>query len=202
MKLSSAYVVWLTGLSGAGKTTLCLSVEQELQRRDHEVQILDGDEVRKELCADLSFSTEDRFENIRRLTYVANLLSAHSVIVLVAAITPLQAMRDYVRETVPNLLEVFVDAPLSVCEKRDPKGLYSKARAGTIHSFTGVTAPFEKPCRSDVTCHTHIESISESAQKVLTRLLQESNGKIRTNIDPHERIRTEWPYHPENLAIR
>jgi adenylylsulfate kinase len=164
-------VIWFTGLSGSGKSTLCRSLEEELRIRDYGVQILDGDEMRKELCADLGFSTQDRTENIRRITCVGNLLAQNGIIVLVAAIAPQRSMRDAVRRSMAQFVEVFVDAPLSVCEQRDPKGLYKRARAGEIPDFTGLGSPYEPPLYPDVICHTDQEEIAQSTDKVLQTVL-------------------------------
>jgi adenylylsulfate kinase len=171
-KEPASTVVWLTGLSGSGKTTLCNHVAADLQHCGHCVQVLDGDEIRKDLCRGLSFSEEDRFENIRRIAFVASLLSRHRVIVLVAAISPLRAMRELARQTIPSFVEVYVDAPLEVCETRDPKGLYKKARQGIITGFTGIDAPYEIPIDPDVICRTSLESIAESAAKILHAISQ------------------------------
>jgi adenylylsulfate kinase len=164
-------VVWFTGLSGAGKSTLCNKISLELNRCGARAHILDGDDLRKGLCSDLGFSAEDRAENVRRALHVASILSTTGSVVLVALITPFQAMRDLVREKVPGILEVFVDAPLCVCERRDPKGLYRRARAGDLPNFTGLTSGFEVPSSPDIVCHTDQETIEQSAAKILDRLL-------------------------------
>jgi adenylylsulfate kinase len=164
---NAGVVVWLTGLSGSGKSTICHAVHEVLIARGMSVEILDGDDLRKELTRDLGFSKEDRDENIRRIGYVAHVLSRHGVVVLVAAISPYRASRDRVRKTVGNFLEVYVDAPLDVCESRDPKGLYAKARAGEILSFTGIDDPYEEPLKPEVHCDTFMEPLEESREKVL-----------------------------------
>src|SRR5262249_49493811 len=124
--------VWLTGLSGAGKTTIAQVVFTELMALGLSVELLDADEVRKQLNHDLGFSKDDRDENVRRIGFIADLLTRHGVIVLVAAIAPYRSVRHEVRETIGHFLEVYVDAPLAVCETRDTKGLYRKARLGEI----------------------------------------------------------------------
>lgn len=159
--------VWFTGLSGAGKTTICRYVQMELATRDMAVEILDGDVVRTHLCKDLGYSEADRKENIRRLAQVAKLLTHHGKIVLVAAISPYRSGRDEARSLIGNFIEVYVNAPLSVCEQRDPKGLYHKARIGMIHGFTGIDDPYEAPLSPDVECMTVEESPQQSAAKVL-----------------------------------
>ena len=159
--------VWFTGLSGAGKTTICRYVQMELATRDMAVEILDGDVVRTHLCKDLGYSEADRKENIRRIAQVAKMLTHHGKIVLVAAISPYRSGRDEARSLIGNFIEVYVNAPVSVCEQRDPKGLYHKARIGMIHGFTGIDDPYEAPLSPDVECMTVEESPQQSAAKVL-----------------------------------
>jgi adenylylsulfate kinase len=163
-------VIWLSGLSGSGKSTLCVSLAERLASQSRPVKILDADAVRAELCSDLGFSLTDRFENIRRLTYLAKLLANNGVLVLVAAICPLNEMRAMVRSAIPDVIEVYVDAPIETCESRDPKGLYKRARQGLVAQLTGIDSPFEAPLNPAVTCHTDKESISESTQKVLAAI--------------------------------
>ena len=162
--------VWFTGLSGAGKTTICRAVEAKLQERGCKLEVLDGDVVRENLTKGLGFSKEDRDENIRRIGFVAHILTRNDVIVLVSAISPYREMRDEVRHRIGNFMEVFVNAPLAVCEERDVKGLYKKARAGEIKHFTGIDDPYEPPTNPDVECHTDQETIEESVAKVLQKL--------------------------------
>jgi adenylylsulfate kinase len=162
--------VWFTGLSGAGKTTISRGVEQELRDRNRLVEILDGDIVRQNLTKGLGFSKEDRDENIRRIGFVAHLLTRNGVIVLVSAISPYREIREQVRQRIGDFIEVYVNAPLEVCEQRDVKGLYKKARAGEIKQFTGIDDPYEAPLKSEVVCRTDIESETESVAKVLRTL--------------------------------
>lgn len=164
--------VWFTGLSGSGKTTISRYLQVELAARDIEVEVLDGDVVRTHLCKDLGFSEADRKENIRRIAQVAQMLTYHGKIVLVAAISPYRSSREQARSNIGNFIEVYVNAPLSVCEQRDPKGLYHKARAGMIHGFTGIDDPYEAPLSPDVECLTGIESPKESVTKVMEAVLQ------------------------------
>lgn len=164
--------VWFTGLSGAGKTTICEHVQVELAARNLEVEVLDGDIIRLHLCKDLGFSEADRRENIRRIAQVAQTHTHHGKIVLVAAISPYRSSRDDARTSVGNFIEVYVNSPLSVCEQRDPKGLYQKARAGIIRGFTGIDDPYEAPLAPDVECLTEIESPEESCGKVMAAILQ------------------------------
>ena len=169
-------VVWFTGLSGAGKSTLCAATADALRERGYAVQILDGDQMRKGLSANLGFSEEDRTENVRRIAHVADLLAANGILALVALISPLRAMRDIARAIVPDLLEIFVEAPLETCEARDPKGLYRRARSGQIANFTGIDSPFEAPLQPDLVCHTAAETVVESVPKGVTWLGGEHLG--------------------------
>lgn len=164
--------VWFTGLSGAGKTTIRMAVEQELRDRGLKVEVLDGDIVRQYLTKGLGFSKEDRDENIRRIGFVAHLLSRNGVVVLVSAISPYRATRDEVRQRTGDFVEVYVNAPLAICEQRDVKGLYKRARAGEIKQFTGIDDPYEAPLNADVECRTDEESLEESTAKVLMYLEQ------------------------------
>ncbi|NPA71560.1 MAG: adenylyl-sulfate kinase [Gammaproteobacteria bacterium] len=162
--------VWFTGLSGAGKTTLAKAVYNELKKRGYKVELLDGDVIRQYLSKGLGFSKEDRDENIRRIGFVADLLTRNGVIVLVSAISPYRATREEVRQKIGNFIEVYVNAPLEVCEQRDVKGLYKKARAGEIKHFTGIDDPYEPPINPDIECRTDYESIEESTDKVIAKL--------------------------------
>jgi adenylylsulfate kinase len=168
--------VWFTGLSGAGKTTIRMAVEKELRDRGLKVEVLDGDIVRQYLTRDLGFSKADRDENIRRIGFVSHLLTRNGVIVLVSAISPYAAMRQEVRGQIGDFIEVYANAPLSVCESRDVKGLYKKARAGEIKQFTGIDDPYEAPTNPEVECRTDLEALEESAAKVLNYL--ETKGYI------------------------
>jgi adenylylsulfate kinase len=162
--------VWFTGLSGAGKTTISRAVEKELRTQGYKVEVLDGDVIRQNLSKGLGFSKEDRDENVRRIGFIAHLLTRNDVIVLVCAISPYLALREEVRHIIGNFLEVYVNSPLSVCEQRDVKGLYKKARAKEIKYFTGIDDPYEPPFYPEVECKTDQESITESAAKVLAKL--------------------------------
>ena len=164
--------VWFTGLSGAGKTTISAAVYQALLALSLKVEILDGDTVRQHLTKGLGFSKADRDENIRRIGFVAQLLTRNGVIVLVSAISPYREIRDEVRSAIGHFVEVYVNAPLAVCESRDVKGLYRKARAGEIKQFTGIDDPYEAPLNPEVECKTDEESVEESVDKVLACLRQ------------------------------
>jgi adenylylsulfate kinase len=162
--------IWLTGLSGAGKSTIANALEVELRGRGYALEVLDGDVVRTNLTKGLGFSQEDRNENIRRIGFVAHLLTRNGVMVLVSAISPYRQVRDEVRDRIVDFVEVYVDAPLTVCENRDVKGLYKRARAGEIKQFTGIDDPYEPPLNPEVHCHTDQESLEESVAKILAKL--------------------------------
>lgn len=162
--------VWFTGLSGAGKTTITRAVEQKLREAGYKIEILDGDIIRENLTKGLGFSKADRDENIRRIGFVAQLLTRNGVIVLVSAISPYRIVRDEVRQKIGDFVEVFVNAPLATCEERDVKGLYKKARAGEIQQFTGISDPYEPPLNPEIECCTDLEDLEESVNKVLTTL--------------------------------
>ncbi len=162
--------LWFTGLSGAGKTTISKAVEEKLREQGYKVEVLDGDVVRENLTKGLGFSKADRDENIRRIGFVAQLLTRNGVIVIVSAISPYRAIRDEVRGKIGNFMEIFVNAPLAVCEERDVKGLYKKARAGEIKSFTGIDDPYEPPINPEVECRTNQETLAESVEKVMAKL--------------------------------
>lgn len=165
-------VLWFTGLSGAGKTTLSSALEKTLFEHDALVTLLDGDIVRQGLNQDLGFSLEDRKENIRRIGEVAKLLANNAFIVIVAFISPLRADRDRVRALVEpgRFVEVFVDCPLDICEQRDTKGLYKKARAGEISNFTGISSPYEPPLNPEIHLHTDLESAQEDVAAIMAYL--------------------------------
>jgi adenylylsulfate kinase len=164
--------IWLTGLSGAGKTTITEALQKKLAAGGYGLEVLDGDVVRTNLTKGLGFSKEDRDTNIRRIGFVSHLLTRHGVIVLVSAISPYRAIREEIKETIGDFLEVFVNAPLSVCEGRDVKGLYAKARSGEIKGFTGIDDPYEPPTNPDVECRTDLEELEESVNKIWQKLIE------------------------------
>jgi bifunctional enzyme CysN/CysC len=168
-------VVWLTGLSGAGKSTIARALEKELFRLAMHPYVLDGDNLRHGLNANLGFTPEDRVENIRRVSEVAKLMADAGLVVITSFISPYRADRDRARaiamQASAEFVEVFVDAPLSVCEERDPKGLYQKARAGKLKGFTGIDAPYEAPEDPEITVRTHEETVAQSAERILAELL-------------------------------
>jgi len=164
--------VWFTGLSGAGKSTIAVDLEKRLLERGVRTYILDGDNIRHGLNKNLGFSPEDRTENIRRIGEVARLFTDAGMVALTAFISPYRADRDQVRSLMAagDFVEVFVDCPVDVCEQRDVKGLYKKARAGEIKEFTGVSAPYEAPLRPELTIDTSGQSVEESAKQILAYL--------------------------------
>jgi bifunctional enzyme CysN/CysC len=166
------YVIWMTGLSSAGKTTIANDLERELFNLGRQAYVLDGDNIRHGLGADLGFSAKDRQENIRRVGQVAKLFGDAGIICITAFISPYRADRDLARQIMPEgrFIEVFVNAPLEVCEKRDPKGLYAKARAKQIKDFTGISAPYEPPLKPDLELRTDLLSANECVAQVLEYL--------------------------------
>ena len=168
--MSKGFIVWFTGLSGAGKSTIATALQSELTRRGRHSELLDGDEVRTHLSKGLGFSKEDRDTNIRRIGYVARLIARSGGVAITAAISPYREVRDELRGQTPGFVEVFVRAPLDTLVERDTKGLYRKAIAGEIANFTGVSDPYEEPLRPEVTCDTSVESVEQSVTKVLDKL--------------------------------
>lgn len=165
-------VVWLTGLSGAGKTTIARALELELRRAGRAVCVLDGDCLRRGLCSDLGFTPADRQENIRRVGEVARLFADAGLICVVALISPYRLDRARARAAAPagRFLEVYVNSPLAVCEGRDPKGLYARARAGELKNFTGVSAPYEAPDSAEIELHTDQHSVAKCVAELCARL--------------------------------
>jgi adenylylsulfate kinase len=170
----SGLVVWLTGLSGAGKTTLARALTQKFLAEGLRVEVLDGDEVRENLSKGLGFSKEDRDTNIRRIGFVARLLARNGIVVLASAISPYRQSRDDVRNTVESeggrFVEVFVRCPIDALVERDVKGLYKKALAGEITNFTGISDPYEEPLNPECVVDSSIQTIAESAEVVLEHL--------------------------------
>lgn len=173
-----SFILWFTGLSGAGKSTLAHRVEELLFERGCRTYVFDGDNVRHGLCADLRFSTDDRRENIRRIGEMSKLFVDAGVIALTAFISPFRRDRNMVRSLVGDgdFIEVYCNAPLDVCEQRDVKGLYQKARRGQIHDFTGISSPYEEPENPEITVYTGQEDLDACAKRVLDYL--EGLGKL------------------------
>ena len=169
-------IIWFTGLSGSGKSTLAHAVEEALHQRGCRTFVLDGDNVRHGLCGDLGFSAEDRVENIRRIGEMAKLFMEAGVIVLTAFISPYRADRGRVRGLVEhgNFLEIYCDTPIEICETRDVKGLYKKARAGQIGEFTGISSPYEDPAKPELTVNTGTEKLGVCVEQVIAEMSQRS----------------------------
>jgi adenylylsulfate kinase len=168
-----SFVLWFTGLSGSGKSTVASEVEHKLFQKGLSTVLLDGDNVRHGLNQDLMFSEKDRKENIRRLGEVAKLFVDNGVIVLVAAISPIEADRQAVRQILgmDEFIEIYIDCSLSECENRDPKGLYKKVREGLISDFTGISNPYEIPVNSEIVLHTELKNITECTNEVIQYLI-------------------------------
>lgn len=171
--------IWITGLSGAGKSTiatpLAQAIEESFQIKTH---IFDGDEVRENLSQGLSFSQADRDINIRRIGYVANLVVEFGGVAIVAAISPYRAIREEVRQKIGDFIEVYLDVPLEVCEQRDVKGLYAKARAGDLKHFTGVSDPYEAPTKPEISIKTHQETLKHCINSIISYIEKNSLLKV------------------------
>src|SRR5579884_3936784 len=168
--METGFTIWLTGLSGAGKSTLARGLAAALRERGRRVEVLDGDEVREHLSKGLGFSKHDRDTNIRRIAYVARLLTRNGVVTIVAAISPYREVRDEARQQIGAFVEVYVHCPLEELVRRDVKGLYAKALRGEIPNFTGVSDPYEEPENPDVVVETDQETVEESVTKILAAL--------------------------------
>lgn len=177
---SRGLTIWFTGLSGSGKSTIGKVVYDELVKRGSKVEMLDGDVVRTNLCKGLGFSKEDRDTNIRRIGFVAGLLTKHDVIAIVAAISPYANVRQEVRQNIGNFMEIYCETDLAVLEQRDVKGLYRKARLGEIANFTGISDPYEPPTEPEVHLHTESGSVAEEAAVVLR------TAELLGFLKPHE----------------
>ena len=174
----NGYCLWFTGLSGSGKTTITNLLVKELLKRGSKLEVLDGDVVRENLSKGLGFSKEDRDTNIRRIAFVANLLSRNGVPVITAAISPYREIRDEARQMMGDrFIEIYVKASVEACEERDVKGLYAKARSGEIKEFTGVSDPYEEPIDPEITVETENQSPEDSAQQILGYL--EKHGWLK-----------------------
>ncbi len=169
---AEGFVVWLTGLSGAGKSTIAQALARALRALGQRVEVLDGDVVRQHFSKGLGYSREDRLENMRRVAYVAHLLSRNGVAVIVALISPYREGRDYARQLIGRFLEVYVRCPLDVLIQRDVKGLYAKALRGQIPNFTGISDPYEEPLSPEVVVDTDREAVEESVAKVWRALVE------------------------------
>lgn len=170
--MARGFTIWLTGLSGAGKTTLARELERVLRARGRKVEVLDGDVVRTHLSRGLGFSKEDRDTNVRRIGFVCKLLSRNGVVAIAAAISPYRAVRDEVRREIGDFVEVYVQCPLDELVRRDVKGLYARALRGELPQFTGVSDPYEEPLQPEVVVQTDRESVQESVARIVARLEQ------------------------------
>jgi len=190
MSAQKGFTLWMTGLSGAGKTTLTNALVKELHERGVSIEVLDGDEVRTNLSKGLGFSKEDRDTNVRRIGYVSRLLSRNGVGVITAAISPYRSIRDEIRKATEAdgaaFVEVYVKCPIAVLAERDVKGLYKKALAGEIKEFTGVSDPYEEPLAPAVIVYTDRETVSQSARRILREL--EQRGLLKTPVMPYQRV--------------
>ncbi|MCU7920139.1 MAG: adenylyl-sulfate kinase [Candidatus Thiodiazotropha sp. (ex Epidulcina cf. delphinae)] len=182
MNKHRAKLLWFTGLSGSGKSTLAHALEEELHQRGCRTYVFDGDNVRHGLCRDLGFSVADRSENIRRISEMAKLFVDAGVIALTAFISPIREDRERARGLFPHgdFIEVFVHCPLEVCESRDVKGLYKKARAGEIANFTGISSPYEPPDKPEITIDTNQRSVEACVDEMIDAL--EQRGVIPTRV--------------------
>jgi len=184
--------VWLTGLSGAGKTTIAVRLADELRRHGRRVEVLDGDVVRENLSKGLGFSKEDRDTNIRRIGFVAQLLTRNGVVAVVAAISPYRAVRDEVRRSIGRFVEVYVRCPLEELVRRDVKGLYRRALAAEIPNFTGVSDPYEEPEYPEVIVDSAAETVEQSMRKVLDAVAVREHHLVTTPLEGNGHHRTGW----------
>ncbi|HEX7736417.1 MAG TPA: adenylyl-sulfate kinase [Ktedonobacteraceae bacterium] len=169
---NTGVTIWFTGLSGAGKSTLAEALTRRFQERGRHVEVLDGDEVRTHLSKGLGFSREDRDTNIKRIAFVAKLLTRNGVLCISAAIAPYREARGWARQEIGNFVEVYVKCPLEVCRERDVKGLYKLVDEGKIQHFTGVDDPYEEPENPDLVVETHKQTIDESVNSILAKLVE------------------------------
>ncbi|MEM1971372.1 MAG: adenylyl-sulfate kinase [Candidatus Anstonellales archaeon] len=175
------FTIWLTGLSGSGKTTIARELQNKLLMLGYKAELLDGDEVRRNLSPDLGFSKQDREMHARRVVYISKLLARNGIISIVSLISPYRAFRAYAREELKDFVEVYVKCSINTCIKRDPKGLYRKALNGEIQDMTGIQDPYEEPLNPEVTVDTDRQSIDECVDTILARLQQ--LGYINTLIE-------------------
>ena len=175
--MAQGFVIWLTGLSGAGKSTIAQALTTVLRERGAHVEVLDGDVVRTHLSKGLGFSKEDRDTNVRRIGWVCDLVARYGGVAVAAAISPYRAVRDEIRASTERFFEIYVECPLDVCVERDVKGLYAKALRGEIANFTGVSDPYEPPVNPEITVNTATEALDTSVQRIIAAL--EKHGYIQ-----------------------
>lgn len=168
----NGFTVWFTGLPSSGKSTLAKVLKDEIEKKNRHVEILDGDEVRLRLSKGLGFSKEDRDENIRRISYVAKIITRCGAVAVTCAISPYKSIRQEARQEIQDFIEVFVDCDLDECVKRDVKGLYKKALSGEIKNFTGISDPYEKPDNPEITVNTSSETIEQSLKIIVNGLIK------------------------------
>lgn len=171
-KQQQAFCIWLTGLSGAGKSTIATHLDQALYTLGRHAYTIDGDNIRSHLNSDLGFSEADRQENIRRISEISKLMFDAGLIAIVACISPYTRERDFARSLFPpgKFIEVYVNTPIAVCEQRDPKGLYAKARSGQLQNFTGISAPYEKPSHPELLINTEVISAEQAVDLILEKM--------------------------------
>jgi adenylyl-sulfate kinase len=186
--MHKGFTLWFTGMSGAGKSTITSLIEKRLRDHGAKVEVLDGDVVRTNLSKGLTFSKEDRDENIRRIGFVCELLTRNGVIAIVAAISPYRAVREEVRARIGSFVEVYVECPIEVLAERDVKGLYKKALAGEIANFTGVSDPYEPPLAPEVTVNSSRQTPEESADMIWATLEHLGLVSLDRSALAHERI--------------
>jgi adenylylsulfate kinase len=168
--MARGFVVWLTGLSGSGKTTIARTIEDALKNINRSVVVLDGDEIRRHLNPDLGFSKRDRELNVERIAYLSHILSRSGIITIVALISPFRTSRDYARKLIGDFVEVWVKCSLETCKERDPKGLYAKVMTGEITQFTGIDQDYEIPSNPEIILDTDKETALQCSQKILQKL--------------------------------
>jgi adenylyl-sulfate kinase len=173
---ANGLIVWITGLSGAGKTTVATRLCEALLARGFDADVLDGDVMRRYISRELGFDRDSREENIRRIGFVAGLLARHGVIAIVSAISPYRAVRDEVRNTSVGFFEVYMSTPLNVCEQRDVKGLYRRARSGELRQFTGIDDPYEPPLAPEIACSAEDQTVDIIVETILRTLLPRLTG--------------------------
>jgi len=189
--MTKGFVVWFTGLSGAGKSTIATALKAELELRGRHVELLDGDEVRTHLSKGLGFSKEDRDTNIKRIAFVCGLLTRNGVICISAAIAPYREARDWARQQIGDFVEIYVKCPIDVCRQRDVKGLYKLVDEGKLKGFTGVDDPYEEPEHPELVIETDKETIEESVERIFAKLVEIGYLEAEETSDEESKVVTE-----------